>query len=187
MRKVYGWSIYEVWWIPSTPPYLTYSFNINSNCVLSYMPSRLNWKRLKLNLKLETIIELFRTYPKLLLENVEYFNYFGSMITNYARCTREIKSRTALAKAALNKKKTLFTGTLDLTLRNKLANWYNVGIAFYGAETWKLRKVDQKYLDRFEMWCWKRMEKINWIDRVRNEKVLHAILRYGYQMRSFHS
>jgi hypothetical protein len=33
----------------------------------------------------------------------------GSMITNYARCTREIKSRIAMAKAAFNKKKTLFT------------------------------------------------------------------------------
>jgi hypothetical protein len=38
------------------------------------------------------------------LENVEYFNYVGRMITNGARCTREIKSRIAMAKAALNKK-----------------------------------------------------------------------------------
>jgi hypothetical protein len=34
------------------------------------------------------------------LENVEYFNYLGSMITNDARCTHEIKSRFAMAKAA---------------------------------------------------------------------------------------
>jgi hypothetical protein len=34
------------------------------------------------------------------LENMEYFNYLGSMITNDARCTREIKSRIAMAKAA---------------------------------------------------------------------------------------
>jgi hypothetical protein len=26
-------------------------------------------------------------------------------------------------------------------------------IALYGAETWTLRKVDQKYLESFEMWC----------------------------------
>jgi len=26
------------------------------------------------------------------VENLEYFNYLGSMITNVARCTREIKS-----------------------------------------------------------------------------------------------
>jgi hypothetical protein len=54
------------------------------------------------------------------LENVEYFNYLGSMITNDARCTREIKSRIAMAKAAFNKKKNLFTSKLDLSLREKL-------------------------------------------------------------------
>jgi hypothetical protein len=45
----------------------------------------------------------------------------------------------------------------------------------YGAETWTLRKVDQKYLESFEMWCWRRMEKIGWTDRVRNEEVLHRV------------
>jgi hypothetical protein len=47
------------------------------------------------------------------LENVEYFNYLGSMITNDARCTLEIKSRIAMAKAVFNKK-TVFTSKLDL-------------------------------------------------------------------------
>jgi hypothetical protein len=51
------------------------------------------------------------------LENVEYFNYLGSMITNDARCTREIKSRIAMTKAAFNKKKTLVTSKLNLYLR----------------------------------------------------------------------
>jgi hypothetical protein len=50
------------------------------------------------------------------LENVEYFNYLGSMITNDARCTLEIKSRIAMAKGAFNKKKTLFTSKLDSNL-----------------------------------------------------------------------
>jgi len=31
-----------------------------------------------------------------------------------------------------------------------------------------LRKADQKYLKSFEMWCWRRIEKISWTDRVRN-------------------
>jgi hypothetical protein len=51
------------------------------------------------------------------LENVEYFNYFGSMVTYDARCKCEIKSRIAMAKAAFNKKKNLFTSKLDLNLR----------------------------------------------------------------------
>jgi hypothetical protein len=37
-------------------------------------------------------------------KNVEYFNYLSSMIANYARCTREIKYRIAIAKAAFNSK-----------------------------------------------------------------------------------
>jgi hypothetical protein len=32
--------------------------------------------------------------------------------------------------------------------------------------------VDQKHLESFEMWCWRRMEKIRWTDHVRNEDVL---------------
>jgi hypothetical protein len=52
---------------------------------------------------------------------------------------------------------------------------YIWSIPLYGAETWTLRKVDQKYLESFEMWCWRRMEKINWIDRVRNEEVLQSV------------
>jgi len=42
----------------------------------------------------------------------------------------------------------------------------------YGAETWTLRAVDQENLEGFEMWCWRRMEKISWTDHVRNEEVL---------------
>jgi hypothetical protein len=93
--------------------------------------------------------------------------YLGSMITNDARCTREIKSRIVMAKAAFNKK-TLFTSKLDLNLRKKLVNCYIWSIALYCAETWTLRKIDQKYLESFEMWCWRRMEKISWTDRLRN-------------------
>jgi hypothetical protein len=35
--------------------------------------------------------------------------------------------------------------------------------------------MDQKYLESFEMWCWRRMEKISWTDGVRNEEVLHRV------------
>jgi len=79
-------------------------------------------------------------------ENVEYFNYLGSMITNAARCTCEIRSRIAMAKAAFNKKVTLFTKKLNFNLRKRLANCYIWSIALYGAETGTLWKVDQKYL-----------------------------------------
>jgi hypothetical protein len=75
-----------------------------------------------------------------------------------------------MAKAAFNKK-TLFTSKLDLNLRKKLVKCCIWSTALYGAETWTLRAADQKYLECFEMWCWRRME-ISWVDHVRNKEVL---------------
>ena len=76
-----------------------------------------------------------------------------------------------MAKAAFNKKRALFTSTLDFELRKKLVKCYIWSIALYGAETWTLR-ADQKQLGSFEMWCWRKMEKIGCTDHVRNEEVL---------------
>jgi len=95
------------------------------------------------------------------------------MLTNDGRCTCEIKSRIAMAKS-FNKKRALFT-TLDSKLRKKVVKCCIWSIALYGAETWTLRVVDQKHLGSFEMWCWRRMEKISWNDHVRKEEVLLAV------------
>ena len=57
---------------------------------------------------------------------------------------------------------------------------YIWSIALYGAETWMLRAVDQKHLESFEMWRWRRMEKIRWTDHVRNEKVLLRVKEQRY-------
>ena len=48
---------------------------------------------------------------------------------------------------------------------------YIWSIALYHAETGTLPAVDQKQLESFEMWCWRRTEKISWTDHVRNEDV----------------
>jgi len=80
-----------------------------------------------------------------------------------------------MEKAAFNKK-TLFTNKLDLNLRKKLVKCYIWSMAFYGAESGTLRAGDQKYLESFVMWCWRRIEKIIWTDHVRNEKEQRIIL-----------
>jgi hypothetical protein len=44
----------------------------------------------------------------------------------------------------------------------------------HGAENRTPRKVDQKYLGSFEIWCWRR-KKFRWTDLVRNEELLHRV------------
>jgi hypothetical protein len=79
------------------------------------------------------------------------FKYLGSILTNDGRCTCEIKCRIAMPKVVFNKKRALFTSTLDLELRKKLVKCYIWSIALYGAETWTLQAVDQKHLESSEM------------------------------------
>ena len=71
----------------------------------------------------------------------------------------------AMTKASFNGKTTLFASKLD-------DMWSTV---LYGAETWTLGKPDQQHLESCEMWWWRRMEKISWTDRVKNEEVLHRV------------
>jgi hypothetical protein len=51
--------------------------------------------------------------------------------------------------------KDCFHQQIGLKLRKKLTKCYSYiwSIALYGTETWTLRKVDQKYLESFKMWC----------------------------------
>ena len=62
----------------------------------------------------------------------------------------------------------------------------NVFVGFlllHRAENWTLRAADQKYLESFEIWCYRRMENISWTDHVRNEEVL---LRVNEQRNILH-
>ena len=55
-------------------------------------------------------------------------------MTNDARCTREIKYKICMAKAAFNRKKTLFTSKLDLNLSKKLLKCYIWSMVILGLE-----------------------------------------------------
>jgi len=60
-------------------------------------------------------------------------------------------------------------------MRKKLIKCYIWSIALYCAETWTIQALDQKQLESFEIWYWRRMEKISWTKHVRNEEVLLTV------------
>jgi len=81
-------------------------------------------------------------------------------VINGVKCRHEIKFRIVAVKTAFDKKHNLLTSKLDFSLRKKLVKCYIWSIALNGAVTWTLRKVDQKYIESFKVWCRRRMEEI---------------------------
>ena len=80
---------------------------------------------------------------------MEYFSYVGGLITGDTTRTSEVKSRIAMASAAVSKKKALLTSRGNLNLRNKRVQCYIWSTALLGTEIGTPRKVEEKYLDSF--------------------------------------
>jgi len=52
---------------------------------------------------------------------------------------------------------------------------YTWSVALYGCETWVLNKAKQRTLEIFEIWCWRRMLRVSWIEHRTNESILSEI------------
>ena len=94
------------------------------------------------------------------LKYVDHFKYFGNVLT------REIKRKIDITKETFNRKISLLKSKLYILFRKKLTRSLVWSIALYYSETWALSKFEQKYLESFEMWCWRRTKKIKWSEKV---------------------
>ena len=68
-------------------------------------------------------------------------------------------------------RKKLFIGKMNLALKKRIMKCLVWSVALYAAETWMLMQTDRRRLEAFEMWIWRRMEKITWFDKVTNMEV----------------
>jgi len=60
---------------------------------------------------------------------------------------------------------------VDLEVRKRFLKIYVWSIALYGCETWTISTIEKRKLEAFEMWCYRKILKIKWIDRITNEAV----------------
>jgi hypothetical protein len=58
-----------------------------------------------------------------------------------------------------------------LEIKNKLIKSGIWSVALFGSETWTLGKNEERVVNAFETWCWRRMLKIKWADRITNDEV----------------
>ncbi|CAG9830963.1 unnamed protein product, partial [Diabrotica balteata] len=69
-------------------------------------------------------------------------------------------------------KKFLCSRDIYIYLRTRMLRCYVFSILLYGMEAWTLKKINIKNIETFEMWCYRRMWKIPWTERVTNQDVL---------------
>ena len=110
------------------------------------------------------------------IENVEKFEYLGSVLTWDNNCSDEIKRRIGKATGALASLKRIWNSK-KLTIENKLKILTTCvfSVLLYAAETWTLKETDKKKLLAFEMKSYRRILKINWRDMIRNEDIRKRI------------
>uniref|UniRef100_A0A2S2QKX3 Uncharacterized protein n=1 Tax=Sipha flava TaxID=143950 RepID=A0A2S2QKX3_9HEMI len=74
-----------------------------------------------------------------------------------------------------NKKHLLTTNSVALEVRKRFLKRYVWSIALYGCGIWTISAIDKIKLEAFEMWCYRKMLRIKWIDKITNEAVLNRI------------
>jgi len=93
------------------------------------------------------------------LQQVPKFKYLGSIFTENGK----------------NKKQLLCSNNLSLEMKRKLIKSCIWSVAPYGSGTWTLRKNEERAVNAFETWCWRRMSKIKWTDRITNDEVFQRV------------
>ena len=91
------------------------------------------------------------------------------------RSETEIRVRIGMAKDAFSKRKELLTRGPSRIVKKKIVKAGIWSVALYSAETWSLRKEDVRRIEAFEMWIWRRMERISWTEKRTNEEVLNLV------------
>ena len=89
-----------------------------------------------------------------------------------ARSEKEIR-RIEIARSSFeNMSKTLTSRSIDIELRLRLAKCYVWSTLLYGSETWTMTKSLTKKIGAFEMWIFRRMLKISYMEHKSNDAVL---------------
>ena len=106
------------------------------------------------------------------LEEVESFVYLGSIMDKKGGTEADIKSRIGKARSAFTSLNKIWKDR-QISLRTKL-RLYNSNvkaILLYGCETWNTSQTCMKKLQTFVNRCLRKILKIRWTDRIKNEEV----------------
>lgn len=110
------------------------------------------------------------------LERIKAITYLGCYVNENWEAEKEIRIRIEKARSTFQKmKRVLCSRSLNLNLRMRLVRCYIFSILLYGAECWTLTDTLLKKLQSFEMWVYRRMLRVSWMDKITNIEILNRL------------
>ena len=105
------------------------------------------------------------------IEVVTKFVFLGALIPKDGLCENEVRRRIAMGKAAMGGLTSISLWKdrgVTMETKVKLVKFLVFPIVLYGAETWTMRKHERRKIDAFELWCWRRVLRVSWMERKTN-------------------
>ena len=109
------------------------------------------------------------------LEQVKQYKYLGTLITEDAKCLQEIKRRIGIAKKSFWELKELMKSNINMNTKKRLLKIYIMSLSSYGCEAWTIGKEAARRINAFEAWCYCRMLKVSWINKITNKEIFDRV------------
>ena len=99
------------------------------------------------------------------VETVKQFKYLGSLKSSDDDCSKDVNARIAMAKRRMCELTTLWKDrSISVALKMRLVKTLIWTVLCYGAEVWTLKVRDERKITSMEMWLWRRMMRISWME-----------------------
>ena len=101
----------------------------------------------------------------------------GSKITADGGCGHEIKRCLLLGRKVMTNLDIILKSR-DITLPTKvhlIVKAMVFPVVMYGCESWTIKKAENRSIDTFELWCWRRLLRVPWTARRSNQSILTEI------------
>ena len=109
-------------------------------------------------------------------ETVANFIFLGSKITADGDCSHEIKRRLVLGRKVMtNLDSILKSRDITLSAKVSLVKTMVFPVVMYGCESWTIKKSEQRRINAFELWCWRRLLRVLWTARRSSQSILKEI------------
>ena len=107
------------------------------------------------------------------VETVSDYIFGGSKITADCDCSHEIKRCLLLGSKVMTNLDSILKSR-DITLPTKvhLVKAMVFLMVMYGCESWTVKKAEDRRIDAFELWCWRRLLRVPWTARRSNQSIL---------------